>query len=455
MGKNRIKMVETEKRKFKIKGKEVSRGEFIKSKRQEKKAKVRAFRNEHGIPEPEKKTFDLNNEKVWFKNTWKQVKVQLMNKFVKRMRSFRITLKKLEETDISALDDAKRKTIELKMRRCTNGEKLMEKEMYLIKGWHHQDIFNMLIDTPEMAFTAAVAITDKTGDMTPRARERVRAHPLIEPIMARIKRELAGFDREHGGSDEKATTVEELSEKVEQSVKVVLAAKEEEKTANKEVNRFSLDKFESLKKKTEVKESDDRVRDESEEEKEADVAETKEVEEFNEYSSDDDGEDNDSDQEPATPAENDDDDNGYDIEFVMPKFLQKETHKAESPSNSKSNSNDFFIENEADKYAQSGDEDDEKDEDNLKGMSRKRRFKPFKENNRRSKRQGWLLFGGGWQYGDGVETAKCEEQDVKNASTKPEQRQSTGAARTETNDEVGLWETHTGGRKAREEISRA
>ena len=77
-------------------------------------------------------------------------------------------------------------------------------------------------------------------------------------------------------------------------------------------------------------------------------------------------------------------------------------------------------------------------------MSRRRRFKPFKENNRRSKRQGWLLFGGGWQYGDGVETAKCEEQDVKNASTKPEQRQSTGAARTETNDEVGLWETHTG-----------
>merc|ERR1711935_1059042 len=321
----RIKMVETEKRKFKIKGKEVSRGEFIKSKRQEKKAKVRAFRNEHGIPEPEKKTFDLNNEKVWFKNTWKQVKVQLMNKFVKRMRSFRITLKKLEETDISALDDAKRKTIELKMRRCTNGEKLMEKEMYLIKGWHHQDIFNMLIDTPEMAFTAAVAITDKTGDMTPRARERVRAHPLIEPIMARIKRELAGFDREHGGSDEMAT-------------------KEEEKTANKEVNRFSLDKFESLKKKTEVKESDDRVRDES----------------------DDDAVDNDSDQEPATPAENDDDDNGYDIEFVMPKFLQKETHKAESPSNSKSNSNDFFIENEADKYAQSGDEDDEKDEDDIK-----------------------------------------------------------------------------------------
>merc|ERR1711935_683345 len=366
MGKNRIKMVETEKRKFKIKGKEVSRGEFIKSKRQEKKAKVRAFRNEHGIPEPEKKTFDLNNEKVWFKNTWKQVKVQLMNKFVKRMRSFRITLKKLEETDISALDDAKRKTIELKMRRCTNGEKLMEKEMYLIKGWHHQDIFNMLIDTPEMAFTAAVAITDKTGDMTPRARERVRAHPLIEPIMARIKRELAGFDREHGGSDEKATTVEELSEKVEQSVKVVMAAKEEEKTANKEVNRFSLDKFESLKKKTEVKESDDRVRDESEEEKEEDVAETKEVEEFNEYSSDDDAVDNDSDQEPATPAENDDDDNGYDIEFVMPKFLQKETHKAESPSNSKSNSNDFFIENEADKYAQSGDEDDEKDEDDIK-----------------------------------------------------------------------------------------
>merc|ERR1711935_1076120 len=104
MGKNRIKMVETEKRKFKIKGKEVSRGEFIKSKRQEKKAKVRAFRNEHGIPEPEKKTFDLNNEKVWFKNTWKQVKVQLMNKFVKRMRSFRITLSECWNYELNAIE---------------------------------------------------------------------------------------------------------------------------------------------------------------------------------------------------------------------------------------------------------------------------------------------------------------------------------------------------------------
>ena len=41
---------------------------------------------------------------------------------------------KLEETDISGLDDAKKKAIELKMRRCKNGEKLMEKEMYLIKA---------------------------------------------------------------------------------------------------------------------------------------------------------------------------------------------------------------------------------------------------------------------------------------------------------------------------------
>ena len=47
---------------------------------------------EHGIEAPEVKSFDLNNEKVWFKNTYRQVKVQLVNGFVKRMRYFRHTL---------------------------------------------------------------------------------------------------------------------------------------------------------------------------------------------------------------------------------------------------------------------------------------------------------------------------------------------------------------------------
>ena len=194
----------------------------------------------------------------------------------------------------------------------------MEKEMYMIKGWHHFDIFNMLISTPEMAFTAAVAITDKTGDMTPRARERVRAHPLVAPIMARIKRELAGFEKQHEQSE--TGKVEALSEKVEQSVKVVMAAKKEvetEVTKNEESNdnRFSLDKFESLKMK--AVESDDRVDEEEEKEEE----ETEEIEEFNEYSSEEE-EDDESDKE----VENDEEDeSGYDIEFVMPKFLQKGT----------------------------------------------------------------------------------------------------------------------------------
>ena len=49
---------------------------------------------EHGIEAPEVKSFDLNNEKVWFKNTYRQVKVQLVNGFVKRMRYFRHTLGK-------------------------------------------------------------------------------------------------------------------------------------------------------------------------------------------------------------------------------------------------------------------------------------------------------------------------------------------------------------------------
>ena len=60
---------------------------------------------------------------------------------------------KLEEKDISKLDEGARKTIELKIKRCKTAEKQMEKEMYLVKSWKSDEIFNMLLSTPEMAFT--------------------------------------------------------------------------------------------------------------------------------------------------------------------------------------------------------------------------------------------------------------------------------------------------------------
>ena len=94
----------------------------------------------------------MNNEKIWFRSTYRQTTSHLMNHFVRRLKSFRYNLEKLNDTDVTTLSEKEQKGIEKKKMRCTNGEKLMEKEMYLIKGWQADEVFNMLLDYEPIPF---------------------------------------------------------------------------------------------------------------------------------------------------------------------------------------------------------------------------------------------------------------------------------------------------------------
>ena len=68
------------------------------------------------------------------------------------------------------------------------GEKHKEKEMYLIKSWNSNQVFNMLIENEPIDFIKASQMTDETGDFTFRARERIRTHPLVKPVWEKINR---------------------------------------------------------------------------------------------------------------------------------------------------------------------------------------------------------------------------------------------------------------------------
>ena len=132
----------------------------------------------------------------------------------------------------------------------------------------------MNLNSKRTSYKAAVAETDRTGDMTPRARERVRSHQLVQPLMARIKGELNAFDSERAAEGQSKTTklatevkkalpavkesaevVNNQNDKKAESHKeaevpedeVILAAKQEQKEEPKD-NRFSLDKFAALSK---------------------------------------------------------------------------------------------------------------------------------------------------------------------------------------------------------------
>jgi len=374
-----------EKRKYEFHGKEYERKEYVRLVRAEKKEKLRKYREEHGIEAPGVKNFDLNNEKVWFKNTYRQVKVQLVNGFVKRMRYFRHTLEKLNQTDTSTLEEKARNTVEAKKRRCVNGEKHKEKEMYLIKSWDSNQVFNMLIENEPIEFIKASQMTDETGDFTFRARERIRTHPLVKPVWEKINRNLNLFeeDRTQEGKSKskklasevfgKATVktetkevTEDLSEadktdnvkteKTEEDGKSEKGVKTEDKKETNE-SRFNMDKFKKLEEKANTQDKD-------EEEK----METEEIEDFNEYSSDEenDGEDDDDNDEGNDAGEiSENEDGGYDIEFVMPKFIsEKPKTKKEEKKSKKSKEgkakpeeeiNDFFI-NEGEDYNQSDEE---------------------------------------------------------------------------------------------------
>ena len=143
------------------------------------------------------------------------------------------------------------------------------------------------------------------------------------------------------------------TEDVKNEKKTEEESKPEEEVKTEKESRFNLDKF----KKLEVKAN---TEDKNEEEK----METEEIEEFNEYSSDEEDDDEGDDNEDVAEAISENEDGGFDIEFVMPKFIsEKPKSKTEKSSEGKSKKedeiNDFFI-NEGEQYNQS---DDEKEDD--------------------------------------------------------------------------------------------
>lgn len=352
-----------EKKKYELNGKEYERAEYVRLLRAEKKSKLNAYRKEHNIDAPVKKDFDLNNEKVWFKNTYRQVKVQLVNNFVKRMRYFRFTLDKLNKTDTSTLSEKDRNTVEAKKRRCTNGEKHKEKEMYLIKSWKYNEVFNMLIENEPIDFEKASEMTDSTGDFKIRARERIRTHPLVKPIWEKINRNLNLFEEDRtvtGESKSKKLTKEVLKNEKkiqEERMNTINAGRKDDEIKDSmksesdkpstNDNRFSMDAFNKIEEKI----KSETIQPPKEQLKSA----KEEPDEFNEYSSDEDDEDQDENEENEI-SENEE--GGFDIEFVMPKFLSEKKTEKNEKSEMKSldgEVNDFFI-NEGEAYNEPEDE---------------------------------------------------------------------------------------------------
>ena len=147
------------------------------------------------------------------------------------------------------------------------------------------------------------------------------------------------------------------TENVKNEKKTEEDSQPEEEVKTEKESRFNLDKFKKLEVKANTEDKDE---DKNEEEK----METEEIEEFNEYSSDEEDGDEGDDNEDVAEAISENEDGGFDIEFVMPKFIsEKPKSKTEKSSEGKSKKedeiNDFFI-NEGEQYNQS---DDEKEDD--------------------------------------------------------------------------------------------
>merc|ERR1711964_214659 len=81
--------------KMRYKNGEISRLEYIKLSRADKKQRKANRREKLGLPKIVPK-FDMNNEKIWFRNTYRQTKCHLVTKMVRRMRAFRFSLEKLK-----------------------------------------------------------------------------------------------------------------------------------------------------------------------------------------------------------------------------------------------------------------------------------------------------------------------------------------------------------------------
>ena len=145
----------------------------------------------------------------------------------------------------------------------------------------------------------------------------------------------------------------ETSEDNEVPEEVAPVKTEDKKEGND--SRFNMDKFKKLEEMAKTEDGN-----------EVEKMETEEIEDFNEYSSDEDEEEGEDEDVAAEISENED--GGFDIEFVMPKFIsEKPKSKNEGKKKSEEGKmkpeeeiNDFFI-NEGEQYNQSDEEKDDED----------------------------------------------------------------------------------------------
>ena len=158
-------------------------------------------------------------------------------------------------------------------------------------------------------------------------------------------------DAASGSSAVKTENVKKETSEVPEEVPVVKT--EDKKEGND--SRFNMDKFKKLEEKAKTEDGN-----------EVEKMETEEIEDFNEYSSDEDEEEGEDEDVAAEISENED--GGFDIEFVMPKFIsEKPKSKNEGKKKSEEGKmkpeeeiNDFFI-NEGEQYNQSDEENNDED----------------------------------------------------------------------------------------------
>jgi len=331
----------------------ISREEWIKLTRQKKKAAAEKWRKENGIAKPEPK-FNLNNEKIWFRNTYRQTKVHLVNNFVNKLKKYRYSREKLTtEVDLDSLSGEKKKNIKKKLSRCTNAEESLLKEMYLIKSWKANDVFEMLLKHEPVPFDDACQIAHDTGNLDLRARERIRQYKLVLPVWERLNKELKLFENSRSlegtskaadlaktvleesnkqtsktGSTKSEKTSEESSSKETATAKPARKIEPEpeyssdgsevdeddmpEEISNADAARFDFNKLGKLVTKVDEKTKvvEEKPKDESVEEEE----------EFKEYSSEEESEESEEEEEHVKEALKEDE--PFEIEFTLPKSFQ-------------------------------------------------------------------------------------------------------------------------------------
>ena len=105
------------------------------------------------------------------------------------LSEYRYSREKLTtEVDLDSLSEEKKKNIKKKLSRCTNAEESLLKEMYLIKSWKANDVFEMLLKHEPVPFDDACQIAHDTGNLDLRARERIRQYKLVLPVWERLNK---------------------------------------------------------------------------------------------------------------------------------------------------------------------------------------------------------------------------------------------------------------------------